>query len=106
MAHLRLIVSPHIFFFQEDPGEGRGIAPAAVEIGAHHLADSAPRAEGFIDQNYSSGQGYFLPIGKGEDLQEVANGHNATETESTEGDTFKDCSPADFLGHQKFSQIR
>ena len=105
MADFRLVISPHILFFQEDPGEGRGVAPAAVEVGENHLTDSAPRAEGFIDQDHASGQGYFLSIGKGEDLEQVSNGHNAPDTESAEGDTFKDRSPANFLGHQKFSQI-
>ena len=71
VAYLGLVISREDILFPEDPGEGRGVAAAAVEIGADDLTDAAPGAEGFVRQDHSFGQSHFLPVGESEDLQQV-----------------------------------
>lgn len=85
MAYLRLVVSPEVFFFKENPCEGRRIATPAVEIGANHLANPAPRAERSVRQNDPLSQGNLLPVGKGEDSQDITESNDASEPENANG---------------------
>jgi hypothetical protein len=68
VAYLGLVIPGQDFLFHDDPRKGRGVAAAAVEIGADDLANPAPRAEGSVRQDYPPGESYLLPVGEGEDF--------------------------------------
>jgi len=82
VTYLGLVIPAQDFLFHDDPGKGRGVSAAAIEIGADNLADPAPGAEGFIRQNDALGQSHLLPVGEGEDFQKVPDGHHTPEAES------------------------
>lgn len=82
VAHLRLVVSQEVFLFQDNPGEGSRVSTAAVEIRADHLANPASRTEGFVYHDHSLRQGHLLPVGEGNDFQQIPQAHNASQGES------------------------
>jgi len=103
VADLGLVVSAQDFLFHDDPRKRRGVAPAAVEIGADDLADPASGAEGFVRQDDPLGKGYLLAVGKSENLQKVPYRNHAPQTESAKSDAFQDRSPVNVFGHLPFT---
>jgi len=99
VADLRLVVSQEVFLFQDNPGEGSRVSTFAVEIRAHHLADPASRTEGFIYHDHSLRQGHLLPVGEGNDFQQVPQAHDASQGEGAQGEAFENSPPVNFFGH-------
>jgi len=97
MTDFRLVVSVEVFLFQNNPRKGGRIAAPAVEIGADHFANPAPRAETLIGQENSSGQGDLLPIGKGYNLEPLPESDYTSQGKRTEGKSFENGAPGYFL---------
>lgn len=85
MAHLGLVLSLEILFFEGNPCERRGVAAIAVEVSTGHFAGAASGTEGFVRQDDPPGQSHLLPVGKGKGPQNIPKSNDTSEAENTDG---------------------
>jgi hypothetical protein len=68
-----LVIPSQVVLIQDYSGEGSGVPPIAIEIGAYRLTGATTRADRLISQDGTSCQGNSCSVGKGNDLQYIAH---------------------------------